>query len=401
MKDRESDVRNQASIIAIHDAVDAIKSAILKSQVRAAQAVNQEQLALYFGIGRYVSENSRKGYWGKGVIDSISRLLQTELPGLRGFGPSMIKRMRTFYEEWKEIEGKSLVGSEERGVPANSVIPITELQSDNDISVIRPLQLTAFEKFPLTAFLNISFSHHSMILRYTKNINERMYYIQLVYDQRLKVDDLEAVLKAGAYRHRENLPNNFFKAIPNKQLAISTLQMFKDEYMLDYMNVEDIDASDPVDIDERVIEKEIVMNIKNFIMTFGRAFSYMGHQVHYEKMGHDCWVDLLFFNRALKCLVVVELKKGEFKPGYLGQLTAYLQILNDDEKLSGENPPVGIILCKKADKAFVEYLVQEYSHPMGVATYKTTQDMDERLKSVMPPMEDMQKLFTMKNENSE
>ena len=86
--------------------------------------------------------------------------------------------------------------------------------------------------------------------------------------------------------------------------------MFKDSYLLDYINVEDIDESDPIDIDEAVIEKSIVMNIKNFIMTFGKSFTYKGHQVHYDKLGHDHWIDLLFFNRELQALVVVELKKA-------------------------------------------------------------------------------------------
>jgi len=257
------------------------------------------------------------------------------------------------------------------------------------LDTIQPLHLTGYHEFPLTAFLNISFSHHSMILRYAKTLDERKYYIQLAYDQRLKVDDLETLLKVDAYSNREALPNNFFKTIPDKQLAMRTLQMFKDEYMLDFINVEEIDVSDPIDIDESIIEKHIVMNIKNFIMTFGRAFTYMGHQVHYDKLGHDSWVDLLFFNRQLKSLVAVELKKGTFKPAYLGQLASYLKILDDDEKLAGENQSIGLILCKKADKAFVEYVISDYSHPMGVATYKTWDQMDPRLKAVLPPKEEL------------
>ena len=174
---------------------------------------------------------------------------------------------------------------------------------------------------------------------------------------------------------------------------MQTLQMFKDSYLLDYINVEDIDVSDPMDIDEKVIESKIVMNIKNFILTFGKSFTYKGHQVHYDKLGHDHWIDLLFFNRELKALVVVELKKGQFKPSYLGQLAAYLRILDDDEKLPGENPSVGIILCKKADKAYVEYVLQDYIKPMGVATYTTANDMGEKLKKLLPPVEELEKII--------
>lgn len=381
----------------IKNAVLSIKAAILKSQARAAQMINHEQLSLYYGIGRFVSEHSRKGYWGTGAIDTISRQLKAELPGLKGFSAENIKLMRRFYEAWKELEVNSVVESTEMSevsslsLPKKSVVPSTELQStESEAEQIRQLRLTNDETFPVTAFLNISFSHHVAIFRYAEQYEERKYYIQLAYQQRLKVDELEEIIKAKTYNHRQALPNNFFKAIPDKALALRTLQMFKDSYLLDYINVEDIDVSDPIDVDEKVIESKIVMNIKNFIMTFGKSFTYKGHQVHYDKLGHDHWIDLLFFNRELQSLVVVELKKGQFKPSYLGQLAAYLRVLDDEEKLPEENPSVGIILCKKADKAYVEYVLQDYLKPMGVATY---QQMQNRLRELLPPEEEMKRLI--------
>ena len=168
--------------------------------------------------------------------------------------------------------------------------------------------------------------------------------------------------------------------------------MFKDSYLLDFINTEQLGQREE-DIDERVLENEIVHNMRNFIMTFGKGFAYIGCQVHYDKLGHDHWVDLLFFNRILRSLVVVELKKGTFKPAYLGQLSHYLHVLDDDEKLKGENPPVGIILCKDADKTFVEYVLQDYQRPMGVATYQTGQ---KRLMELLPDEEEMKKLMSIK-----
>lgn len=383
----------------IRNAVLSIKAAILKSQSRAAQMVNHEQLSLYYGIGRYVSEHSRIGYWGTGAIDSISKQLKDELPGLKGFSSENIKLMRRFYEAWKELEVNSVAATTEitdgdsLSLPNNSVDGTTELQpveSQSNVDPIHQLRLTHDDEFPITAFLNISFSHHVAIFRYAEQYEERKYYIQLAYQQRLKVDDLEQMIKAKTYDHRQALPNNFFKAIPDKALALRTLQMFKDSYLLDYINIEDIDVSDPIDVDEKVIESKIVMNIKNFIMTFGKSFTYKGHQVHYDKLGHDHWIDLLFFNRELQSLVVVELKKGQFKPSYLGQLAAYLRVLDDEEKLPEENPSVGIILCKKADKAYVEYVLQDYLKPMGVATYR---QMQNRLRELLPPEEEMKRLI--------
>ena len=389
----------QKSSVAISSAVQQIKSAILQSQARAVQMINQEQLSLYYGIGRYVSQHSRKGYWGTGAIGRISKQLQAELPGLKGFSEENIKLMRRFYEAWKDIEVKSVVQPTEntnfntQESSANSVVKTTELQTvDSEAETIRQLQLTNDTDFPITAFLNISFTHHVTIFRYAKDYDERKFYIQLAYQNRLIADDLEQKIRVEhTYENQDALPNNFFKTIPDKQLAFRTLRMFKDSYLLDYINVEDIDESDPIDIDEAVIEKSIVMNIKNFIMTFGKSFTYKGHQVHYDKLGHDHWIDLLFFNRELQALVVVELKKGQFKPSYLGQLAAYLRILDDDEKLSFENPSVGIILCKKADKAYVDYVLQDYLKPMGVATYKHMQD---RLKELLPPEEEMKRLMS-------
>ena len=391
------DIQNTST--EIRSAVQLIKSAILQSQARAVQMINQEQLSLYYGIGRYVSEHSRKGYWGTGAIGRISKQLQAELPGLKGFSEENIKLMRRFYEAWKDIEVKSVVrptentnfNTQER--TANSVVETTDLQiADSEVETIRQLQLTNDTDFPITAFLNISFTHHVTIFRYAKDYDERKFYIQLAYQNRLIADDLEQKIRVEhTYDNRNTLPNNFFKTIPDKQLALRTLKMFKDSYLLDYINVEDIDESDPMDIDETVIEKSIVMNIKNFIMTFGKSFTYKGHQVHYDKLGHDHWIDLLFFNRELQSLVVVELKKGQFKPSYLGQLAAYLRILDDDERLSFENPSVGIILCKKADKAYVDYVLQDYLKPMGVATYKHMQD---RLKELLPPEEEMKRLMS-------
>ena len=360
-----------------NDAVQQIKAAILKSQARALDGVNQEQLALYYGIGRYISANTRKGVWGKGAIATISAQLRAEMPGIRGFSESNLKSMRAFYEEWKDLE-------------ANSPDASVELQiTEKEDNTIRQLQLTNFAHFPIVAFLSIGFSHHTAIITGVKTREERLFYIQLCYEQKLSVDALEKQIKADAFRNQGNMPNNFLKTIPEYKQAFRAIQMFKDEYLLDYINVEQLGVRDE-DLDEKVIENEIVNNVKNFIMTFGKGFTFSGSQVHYDKLGHDHWVDLLFFNRILRATVVIELKKGKFKPSYLGQLSHYLHVIDDDDRLEWENPPLGIIICKDADKTFVEYVLQDYQRPMGVATYKTNQ---EQLKELLPDEEDMKKLL--------
>ena len=366
-----------------NDAVKQIKTAILQSQAKALKGVNQEQLALYYGIGRFISQNSRAGFWGKDAIDTISRQLSTEVPGLRGVSPRNLRNMRMFYEEWKCLDTNLADASAKLDFGNKSADESANLDSCKSLA---PLEIA---DIPIVAFFSIGFSHHTLILSKTKTLEERRYYIQLCSDLQLSYDALERKIAEDAYHNQGNMPNNFGMTIPDYKRAFQAIQMFKDEYLLDYINVEQLGERDE-DIDERVIENEIVHNVKNFIMTFGRGFSYMGNQVHYDKLGHDHWVDLLFFNRILKSLVVIELKKGSFKPAYLGQLAAYLRVLDDEERIEGENPSVGIVLCKDADRAYVEYVLQDYTKPMGVATYKSSQ---ERLRELLPDEEEIKKLL--------
>jgi len=159
----------------LRTAVQTIKTAILQSQARAVKGVNQEQLALYYGVGRYISENTRNKKWGSGALKSISERLRQELPGLRGFSETNLKNMRTFYEAWNIIESNSSVATDDL---ANSQQP-TDVESeeciDNEGIVIRQLQLTNLSEFPLAEFLQISFTHHVAILTHAKDINERLF----------------------------------------------------------------------------------------------------------------------------------------------------------------------------------------------------------------------------------
>ncbi len=176
-------------------------------------------------------------------------------------------------------------------------------------------------------------------------------------------------------------------------MARKAVMMFKDSYALEFINTEEIGERESQDVDERVVEQKIIQNIKNFIITFGKDFSFIGNQYHLEVYGVEFFPNLLFFNRELNSLVVVELKMGDFKPSYLGQLTTYLQILDDHVRKPHENPSIGIVLCKSANKKFVEYVIQKYTSPMGVATYKTSDDMPEDLRKTLPNIEDLKRVI--------
>ena len=173
---------------------------------------------------------------------------------------------------------------------------------------------------------------------------------------------------------------------------MQAIRMFKDEYLLDFINVEDIDAQEE-DVDERLVEQRIIHNIKRFIMTLGRDFTFVGNQYHLEIYGEEMWSDLLFFNRELNALVAIELKVGKFKPAYLGQLYTYLQVLDDKVRKPHENPSIGIVLCKSANYAFAEYAVRDYNKPLGVATYKTISDMPQEMQKTLPDIETLKELM--------
>ena len=379
------------------NAVESIKTAILNSQYQASKDVNRVQLILYFGIGRFLSEKKGKKTWGTSVLETISTQLRKELPGLRGFSASNLKNMRQFYENWSFLED------------ANSTVTTVELPKVNNSSSTRKeakkpqntiIEITEFKlsginlsDFPVEDFFKVPFTHHISIFSKVKDMQERYYYIHRVVEEHLAVDSLELLIKKDAYNHQNKIPNNFEKTITPSSLARRAVEMFKDEYLLDFINVEEIGERDIADVDEAVVENQIIHNVKNFIMTFGKDFAFVGDQYHLEAFNEEFFSDLLFFNRELNCLVVVELKRGEFKPAYLGQLSAYLRIVDDKIKKPHENRAIGIVLCKSMNKQFAEYVIQDYDKPMGVTTYKSLSEMPEKMQKVLPDLDDIKKIL--------
>ena len=385
-------------IITLSQAVETIKTAILQSQARAARNVSANQLALYFSVGGYISLNTRQQQWGSGAIETISERLQKELPGLQGFSERNIRNMRQFYEAWSNLliwqPAAAEMADQEKWQPAAA-----EIQSPLATQLLHTPSRLDFSRdvFDIELahdFLSISFTHHMEILNKTNTLEQRLFYIQKSAEFNWNKYELRDQLKKDLYGHQSLMPNNFLKSLPKHSQALKAIEMFKDEYLLDYINVEQLNVRDKADIDEKVVENAIVQNVKNFIMTFGKDFTFVGNQYHLEKFGENEFIDLLFYNRELACLVAVELKKGKFKPSYLGQLQSYLQILDTDIRKPNENPSIGIILCREANKAYVEFVIQKYDSPMGVATYKTAADMPEELRKALPDEEQLKELLS-------
>lgn len=367
--------------VAYTEAVRVIKQAILESRYRAARLVNKEVLALYYAIGKYISVQSRAARWGSNAIGTISESLQQELPGLRGFSETSIKRMRIFYEAWCNMfENRPLAADDLR----RSIIPV----SDSGHIEIRPLTADEFPPELLKDFLSVGFSHHPEILVGAKEMDQRLFYIKQCAEGFWSKEKLKYYLKDDLYGKRATIPNNFSRTIASADLRSKALCSFKDEYLLDFVNIED-----PDETDERVIEKQIVHNIKNFIMALGHDFSFMGNQYRLVVSEKEYFIDLLFFNRRLQSIIAIELKRGAFKPEYAGKLNFYLSALDEYVKLPHENPSIGIILCKDRDSKTVEFAFRDINKPMGVATYRTSFELPKEYEGILPKPEELRKLL--------
>ena len=296
--------------------------------------------------------------------------------------------MRRFHEEWhsylQPIEGKISADK--------SVATATDLEAAKD----SPFSLNGkVSLFPvaLEDFTAISFSHHIEILHKTHTLEERLFYIHECAVWKWSRTLLRTRLKEDFYHHHGALPNNFSSTISEKNQYRTAMRMFKDEYFLDFINTEELDITDPEDLDERVLEKEIVDNIRSFIQCLGSGFCFVGNQHRIEVGGEEYYADLLFYQRDLKALVVIELKKGKFKPQYLGQLNFYLSALDEKERREGENPSIGILLCREANRSVVELAIRDYTKPLGVATYRSTDNLPKDYALLSPILEEAPKIL--------
>lgn len=359
-------------------AVGEIKKAIIDCRYQLAKIVNRQVITLYYNIGEYISIRSRTGHWGTGAIKTLSTLLRQELPGLRGFSETSIKDMRIFFEEW-------------RSVFSNRQLPTADLNLETVPGSVfianRQLTTADLTAGQLNLFFNVAFTHHREILRKTADIGERLFYIEKCATEFWSVSKLKYALNDRLYEKEKIKNTNFPEVIANDALRRKALSAFKDNYLFDF-----VDCDDDI-VDEKILEGQIVSNIKNFIMAFGQDFTFMGNQYRLTVDEEDLFVDLLFYHRGLRCLIAVELKSGKFKGAYAGQLNTYLSALDDLVRRPDENPSIGLILCKEKSDKMVEYAFRNMSSPMGVATYTLTSKLPKQYSNALPEPDDLAKLL--------
>ena len=373
--------------------VQDIKLAILQARAKAAHLANAEALKLYFFVGGYISKKTRNAKWGSGAIDALSRQLQVELPGLRGFSATSIKNMRVFFEFW--ADDFSILPLPSDGIRPLPTDDIRQMASAGSALVpIRQMPSAELDAEQLGAFMAVGFSQHREIVRVARSKDEAWFYICSSAKALWSYEQLLRHLRADDYHHIGALPNNFAKTLSPMALATRAVRSFRDEYLLELVNLDNADAIHDQDIDERVLSKALVADVEKTIQSLGGDdFCFMGREKRLLVEGEEVFIDLLFYHRSLRAMIAVELKMGKFRAAYLGQLELYLSALDATLRHPDENPSIGLLLCEKMNKGFVEFAVRDKSKPLGIATYRTLKAIPEPYKRLAPVIEGVQRVL--------
>lgn len=364
--------------------IQELKQNIVHSRYMAARLANREQILLYLRIGQMLQQKVENEKWGGQVIEKIATDLQNELPGIKGFSHRNLWKMKQFYCDYQSIIILPPLVAElhsSKKKPVKSISQTVSAKLDgNSNPLILPPAVAEFEML-----LNIGFSLHILIMNKCHELPERLFYINKTAENFWSKRTLEHHLNSDLYRNQGTLVNNFSNALP-KEIGANALKLFQDEYLFDFINLDE-------DANEKVFETEIVGNIKNAIMALGQGFTFVGNQYRLEVGGQEFFIDLLFYNRILQCLVVFELKKAAFKPEHAGQLNFYLNVLDEKVKLPHENPSIGIVLCKDKNNTVVEFAFKNIEKGMGAATFKTARQVPKEMKGILPEAKDLADLL--------
>lgn len=295
---------------------DQVISIIEESRSRALRAVNAELIQMYWNVGEYLSDLCANAAFGDKVIDEVASYIAGSGTNIKGFNRRGLYRMKQFYETYKDDE------------------------------FVTPL------------VTQISWTNHLQIMSSAKSMDERHFYLQLCAKEHYSKRELERQIDSAYY---ERCKLSAQKPIP--QAAPQNVRnSILDTYVLEFLDL-------PEQFSERSFKKAIIENLKQFILEFGRDFSFVGEEYRVQVGNTDFYIDLLFYNRTLSCLVAIELKIGKFKPEHIGQINFYLEALDRDVKKPNENPSVGLILCASKDDAVVEYALSRTMSPTLVSDY--------------------------------
>jgi len=314
-----------------------IKSRIRQGQYQALRAINKELLALYWDLGESIHQKQEALGWGKSVVESLARDLQAEFPGRNGFSAQNLWYMRQFYTEYRELPNlQPLVGE-------------------------------------------ISWTKNVLIMSRCKDGLEREFYLRATARFGWTKAVLQHQIDNQSYAKYLLNQTNFDQTLPPEIRDQAALAV-KDHYTFDFLGLADAHS-------ERELETALMKNLRRFLAEIGGLFTFVGTQHRIEVGGQEYFIDLLLFHRRLRCLVAIELKIGAFQPEHKGKMEFYLEALDSQERMDGENPPIGIIICRDKNKTVVEYALRTAGRPIGVATYTVSAKLPEAYRNELPSPE--------------
>lgn len=317
-----------------------LKQRIRTAQVRAALAVNQELVVLYWGIGKEILARQDQEGWGAKVIDRLAKDLRSEFPGQQGLSPRNLKYMRALAEAW----------------PDESIVQ-------------EPLaQLTWY--------------HNITLLEKVKAEPERLWYAQQTILNGWSRNVLVMQIETGLFRRQGKAVTNFQTTLPSPQSDLAQ-QLLKDPYNFDFLTLTE-------EAHERDLERGLLTHVQKFLLELGVGFSLVGSQVPLEVGGEDFRIDLLFYHLKLRAFVVIDLKMTPFKPEYAGRMNFYLSAVDDLMRHPDDKPSIGLILCKAKNRFVAEYAVRDIAKPLGVAEFCYLEQLPEQLKGTLPTIEEIE-----------
>lgn len=319
-----------------------IKEQVLKTRLETIFSANSAMITLYWEIGNAILQRQKNEGWGAKVIDRMSYDLKTAFSDMQGFSPRNLKYMRKFAEAWPDFE---IVQRTVAQIPWRSNITLLDKLTDPAL---------------------------------------RLWYAQKTIENGFGKDMLAFQIDTQLHKRQGNALQNFDISLPPTQSDMAN-QIFKDPYVFDFLG-----TADPRK--EAELEKKLIDHIQKFLLELGQGFSFVGRQVHLELGGDDFYLDLLFYHLKLRCFVVVELKAGKFDAGYVSKLNMYLNVVNDTLRHPDDKPSIGLLLVKSKNKLVVEYALNGYTNPMGVASWESeiAKSLPEKIRASLPSIEEIE-----------
>jgi len=342
-----------------------LKTRIRAAQVKAALSVNRELITLYWHVGRSIVERQRTEGWGKAIVERLANDLQQEFPGIAGFSPRNVWRMRAFYLAWTE-----------------EVLAQPARESDHEI----PPQLVAEldgRNLP-QAVAEIPWGHNVWLMEKVKAPAVRLWYARQTVVNGWSRAMLVHWIESDLHVRQGKAVSNFKSTLPAPHSDLAS-EVVRDPYTFDFLTLR-------TDAAERDLERGLLEHVHKFLLELGAGFALVGQQVHLEVDGKDFYLDLLFYHLRLRCYVVIELKARPFKPEHAGKMNFYLSAVDDLLRHPDDKPSIGIILCKTRSRIIAEYALRDVAKPVGIARYvtKLVESLPDDLKGELPTIEQIQ-----------